>query len=65
MTCKEYIHLLTSGQLANASLGVKMDARLHRMICKYCRSFTKNDKHLDDILQRYKEYKLEQEGGES
>ncbi|HET8706902.1 MAG TPA: hypothetical protein VFM46_11435, partial [Pseudomonadales bacterium] len=57
--CKEYIFKLTSGQFENAPLIVKLDARMHRMICKYCRAFTKNDQTLDQVIEGYREFKVE------
>ncbi|HET8871043.1 MAG TPA: hypothetical protein VFM48_11380 [Aquabacterium sp.] len=59
MTCKEYIFKLTSGQLEEASLTERFLATSHRLICPYCRAFTKNDVRLDGILQDYKERVLQ------
>lgn len=55
MTCQEYVFKLTSGQLEEASLPERLRATSHRLICPYCRAFTKNDARLDGILQDYKD----------
>ena len=56
MKCKEYIYRLTSGQLAQAGLVEKLWAAQHRMICKRCTAFTRNDARLSDIVQGYREH---------
>lgn len=55
MKCKEYVFKLTSGQLDDAPVGERMQANLHRMVCKYCRAFTRNDAKLDAVLEGYRE----------
>jgi len=55
MTCREYIFMLSSGQLDDASKGLKMQAAAHRMICKRCRTFTRNDRTLDGLLEDYRQ----------
>lgn len=54
MTCKRYIFLLTSGQLADAPAGLRLEAGLHRALCRYCRTFTRNDARLDALLEDYR-----------
>lgn len=54
MKCKEYVFKLTSGQLDDAPLDERLQAQLHRMMCKHCRSFTRNDQKLDVVLADYK-----------
>jgi hypothetical protein len=56
MKCKEYVFKLTSGQLDDAPLDERMQAKLHIAICKYCRAFTRNDAKLDAVLAGYKEH---------
>ena len=56
MTCREYIFMLSSGQLEHASRGMKMQAATHRMICKRCRTFTRNDRALDGLLEDYRQH---------
>jgi hypothetical protein len=56
MKCREYIYRLTSGQLAQAGLVEKFWAAQHRMICKRCSAFTRNDARLSDIVQGYREH---------
>ena len=55
MNCQEYIFKLSSQQFDEAPLGVKAAARVHRMVCKRCRAFTRNDEKLDDLLVQYRE----------
>lgn len=55
MKCREYIFKLTSGQLRDAPLALRTEAAMHRMICRYCRTFTRNDATLDDVLAGYRE----------
>lgn len=55
MDCKEYIFKLTSGQLAEAGQIERLKAFQHRLICRYCRAFTKNDAKLTHALTQYRE----------
>lgn len=55
MTCRDYIFILSSGQLDHASKGLKIQAAAHRMICKKCRTFTRNDRALDGLLEDYRQ----------
>ncbi|MCP5325885.1 MAG: hypothetical protein H7A09_06110 [Oceanospirillaceae bacterium] len=55
MKCREYIFLISSGKIDDASVGVRLDAGMHRLICKYCRSFSRNNKQLDKMLDAYRE----------
>ncbi len=55
MKCREYIFKLTSGQLENARGFERLLALQHRMMCTRCRAFTKNDAHLERILNVYRE----------
>lgn len=55
MTCREYIFILSSGQLEQASPGMRMQAVAHRMICRKCRAFTRNDRALDGLLEDYRQ----------
>ena len=56
MKCQDYIFKLTSQQLEDAPLAVQTSARVHRMLCKRCRAFTRNDETLDKILGAYREH---------
>lgn len=66
MKCREYIFQLTSGQLQDAPRAVRVEAGMHRMICKYCRAFSRNDATLDRMLERYREQlkQPDEDGGE-
>jgi hypothetical protein len=55
MKCREYIFQLTSGQLQDAPKALRLEAAMHRMMCKYCRTFTRNDATLDRMLAGYRE----------
>lgn len=61
MKCKEYVFKLTSGQLDDASVGDRLQARLHLVTCKACRAFTQNDQTLDAVLADYKKHVLERQ----
>lgn len=50
MKCREYIFLLTSDQLAQSRTPVALGARLHRLMCRHCRAFTRNDQRLLEAL---------------
>jgi len=62
MKCKEYIFKLTSGQLDDAGWLVRTQAAQHRMICRHCRAFTRNDQALDGILEGYAARQLAPDG---
>lgn len=55
MTCRQYVFSLTSGLLDEASTRVRLEAKVHRWMCPYCRAFTKNDQALGQILAQYRE----------
>ena len=67
MKCREYIFKLTSGQLQDAPKALRLEASMHRMICRYCRTFTRNDARLDGMLAGYREglKKPDDEDGEA
>lgn len=54
MKCKEYIFKLSSGQLRGAATSERLWAFQHRLICRRCRAFTKNDATLDRVLEAYR-----------
>ena len=64
MKCREYIFKLTSGQLQNAPKALRLEAAMHRMMCKYCRTFTRNDATLDNVLAGYRESLQRPDGAE-
>jgi hypothetical protein len=55
ITCKQYVFQLSSGQLAEGALGMRFQAGLHRMSCRHCRAFTRNDQALSTILEAARE----------
>lgn len=54
LICRDYIFLLTSGQLEDASVALRLRAAHHRLICRHCRAFTTNDEVLDRIIGQHK-----------
>jgi hypothetical protein len=65
MKCKEYIFKLTSGQLEEADLLVRLQAVQHRLTCRHCRAFTRNDQRLDRILGDYQNHLSKPDDAES
>jgi hypothetical protein len=53
--CQQYIFQLTSGQLDEAGPLGQLQAFQHRLICRHCRAFTRNNRQVDDILRHYRE----------
>lgn len=41
MTCKEVSTLVSSGRLADAPMTSRLGARLHLMMCRHCRVFSR------------------------
>lgn len=54
MSCRQYIFSLTSGLLDEASTRVRLEAKVHRWMCPYCRAFTRNDQALNQVLEQYR-----------
>ena len=55
MKCREYIFLLTSGQLEQAGKMMRAEAFMHKSMCRRCRSFSKNNNRLDKLLDESRE----------
>ena len=55
MKCQDYVFRLTSGQLAESPTREQWAARWHRVVCRHCRAFTRNDAVLTEVLQRHKQ----------
>lgn len=55
MKCREYVFLLTSGRLKEAPAALRLEAGMHRLLCRYCRAFARNDHRLDTLLDDYRE----------
>lgn len=53
MKCKTYIFQLTSGQLDSAGWLPRLQAAQHRLICRHCRAFTRNDEQLSQIVRDF------------
>jgi hypothetical protein len=58
MRCREYIFLLTSDQLQEAGTALALQARLHRLVCRHCRAFTRNDQQLLAALAQQRQNDL-------
>lgn len=54
LVCRDYVFLLTSGQLDEARWDLKLRATHHRLVCRRCRAFTHNDAALDRIFDEHK-----------
>jgi len=52
MNCREYINLLTSDRLSQA-LTTRVEGALHRLICRNCRTFTRNDEKLRAVIHEH------------
>jgi hypothetical protein len=59
MKCRQYIFLLTSDQLAQASYMQALEAGVHRWVCHQCRRFTRNDELLLELLAQQHEAQLQ------
>lgn len=55
MKCQRYVFLLSSGQLAEAPLASRLEARTHRWRCHHCRAFTRNNDMVDRIMAGQRE----------
>jgi hypothetical protein len=55
-SCKHYVFKLTSGQLEQAGLLERLGAAVHRLLCRPCAEFTRNDRSLDELLNRYRQH---------
>ncbi len=53
MRCKEYVFLVSSGQLDEAPLGTRWAGARHRLVCRHCRAFTANDRVLSAVLAKH------------
>ena len=58
MRCREYIFLLTSDQLQEAGTALALQARLHRLVCRHCKAFTRNDQQLLAALAQQRQNDL-------
>lgn len=39
LTCKEFARLVASGELAELSFWLRLDARVHAWLCRHCRRY--------------------------
>ena len=59
MSCKQYLFVLTSGQLEDAGWLTRAQAGQHRLMCKRCRTFTRNDAMLDQLTTAWRDRLLD------
>ena len=59
MSCKQYLFVLTSGQLEEAGWLTRAQAGQHRLMCKRCRTFTRNDAMLDQLTTAWRDRLLD------
>ena len=50
--CQEITSDIEKSKLAKISLGNKLAIRIHLMLCKTCRSFSKDSRIIDKLLSR-------------
>lgn len=55
MNCRDFIDLITSGKLEEASPWQKAHAKMHGFLCKKCSTFSKNDDLLHQLLNERKQ----------
>ncbi len=58
MKCRQYIFLLTSDQLEQARAIQSIQAQWHRLLCRHCRQFTRNDRFLLKELAQQRETEM-------
>jgi hypothetical protein len=56
MKCQEYIYRHTCGQWEQSTRMDRFWMTQHRMMCRRCATFTRNDTQLDQILQGYRQH---------
>ena len=55
MSCQQYLFVLTSGQLEEAGWLTRAQAGQHRLMCRRCRTFTRNDAMLDQLTMAWRD----------
>lgn len=55
MKCKEFVFLVSSGQMPQAPTATRMAGRMHRYMCGHCRAFEANDQALSRTLNGMRE----------
>ncbi len=54
MKCKEYVFLISSGQMREAPTPKQLEGRAHWLMCRHCRAFGRNDQALSQIVEAMK-----------
>lgn len=55
ISCRRFSDLVASGELDEAGWLTRAQAGQHRLMCRRCRAFERNDQLLDGILQAHRE----------
>ena len=56
ISCRRFSDLVASGELDEAGWLTRAQAGQHRLMCRRCRTFERNDQLLDGILQARREH---------
>lgn len=59
MNCRQYLFMLTSEQLNEADWLTRFQASQHRMMCRRCKTFTRNDAALSQITEAFRDRLLD------
>ena len=52
LTCKEFARLVASGELADLSFWLRVDARVHAWLCRHCRRYRMQIQSLGPAAER-------------
>lgn len=52
LTCKEFARLVASGELAELSFWLRLEARVHAWLCQHCRRYQKQIHSLGPAAER-------------
>jgi hypothetical protein len=58
VNCRRFTDLVASGELDEAGWLTRVQAGQHRLVCRRCRTFERNDRQLDGILRAHREQLL-------
>lgn len=56
ISCRRFSDLVASGELDEAGWLTRTQAGQHRLMCRRCRTFERNDRLLDGILRAHREH---------
>lgn len=55
ISCRRFTDLVASGELDESGWFGRVQAGQHRLMCRRCRAFQRNDRLLDDIVQAHRD----------